>query len=130
MSHILTQLSRRAVRARSRNELVRDVVWLAHAGRGLEALGARWLAELDRRPQGGPHELADHCVELLQLALHATSGAAHAQLRTARLLDRRGGSRKLAGVSGGNCQSSLGPPGARVWLGTSPEPRRGRRRRA
>jgi transcriptional regulator with XRE-family HTH domain len=36
----------------------------------------------------------------------------------------------LAGVSGGNCQSSLGPPGARVWLGTSPEPRRGRRRRA
>ncbi len=61
-----------------------DLYWMARQQRALEAMQARWLAELDKRdtdPLDGSAEL------WLQHNLRQTSNAAYAQVRTARQLE-------------------------------------------
>ena len=65
-----------------------DLRWLATRQRALEAMQARWLAELDRRRE--ERELPDDptgCAPWLQQHLHLTANAAYAQIRTARQLE-------------------------------------------
>ena len=66
-----------------------DIAWLASVQRAAEAMSARWLAALDRRvhevPDGDP---INRTATWLHDTLHLTPGAAHAQLRTARTLER------------------------------------------
>src|SRR5215472_4955362 len=64
-----------------------DLRWFAAQQRALEAMSARWLAELDRREQTGPPDFEPHCTRWLCNELKFTSNAAYAQLRTARALD-------------------------------------------
>lgn len=65
-----------------------DLRWFAMQQRRLEALSARWLAELDRREeQDGPEDELRRCTAWLTDALKMTSSAAYAQVRTARALD-------------------------------------------
>ena len=66
-----------------------DLRWFATQQRALEAISARWLAELDRREQAGSQDLAPHCTRWLSEELKLTANAAYAQLRTARALDGR-----------------------------------------
>ena len=66
-----------------------DLRWFAAQQRALEAMSARWLAELDRREQTGPPDFEPHCTRWLCNELKFTSNAAYAQLRTARALDGR-----------------------------------------
>ncbi|HYW27870.1 MAG TPA: DUF222 domain-containing protein [Terriglobales bacterium] len=65
-----------------------DLRWFALRRRALEAMEARWLAELDRRwhEEGRPEEALNGCAPWLQEQLQLTPGAAHAQVRTARQL--------------------------------------------
>src|SRR5256885_9800108 len=71
-----------------------DLYWMAGQQRALEAMQARWLAELDKRdtdPLDGSAEL------WLQHNLRQTSNAAYAQVRTARQLEEPArGRRRLA----------------------------------
>ena len=72
----------------SKDSLREDLRWLAEAQRSVEALSARWLAELDRRTQEQPWTECDGSLtEWLGKALQLTPGAAYAQVRTARTLD-------------------------------------------
>ena len=67
-----------------------DMRWFETQQRALEALKARWLAELDRREQreDGPDDGEfRRCAGWLSDELKMTSNAAYAQLRTARALD-------------------------------------------
>jgi hypothetical protein len=67
----------------SAQRLRADLYWMSRQQRALEAMQARWLAELDRRdtdPLEGSAEL------WLEQNLGATSNAAYAQVRTARQL--------------------------------------------
>ncbi|HYW28120.1 MAG TPA: DUF222 domain-containing protein, partial [Terriglobales bacterium] len=66
-----------------------DLRWFATQQRALEAMSARWLAELDRREQTAPEDNLPHCTRWLSEELKLTSNAAYAQLRTARALDGR-----------------------------------------
>ncbi len=64
------------------------VLRLARLQRALEAVGARWLAELDRRvQQQAPPDSLRSTSLWLEDALHLTSSAAYAQLCTARQLE-------------------------------------------
>src|SRR6266545_422280 len=64
------------------------VLRLARLQRALEAVGARWLAELDRRvQQQAPPDSPRSTSLWLEDALHLTSSAAYAQLCTARQLE-------------------------------------------
>src|SRR5215467_8862770 len=72
----------------STDSLRDDLRWFACQVRALEALGARWLGELDRRVQD--HAEPDPMgplVEWLHQTLSITPGAAYAQVRTARTLE-------------------------------------------
>ena len=60
-----------------------DLRWFAAQQRALEAMQARWLAELDRRDDGDRESSA----RWLQDNLRLTSNAAYAQVRTARQLE-------------------------------------------
>jgi hypothetical protein len=63
-----------------------DLKWLTRQQRALEAISARWLAELDQRRDGlgcGP----DSCTEWMTSTFNVTPNAAYSQLRTARVLD-------------------------------------------
>jgi hypothetical protein len=60
-----------------------DLRWLAAQQCALEALQARWLAELDRR-----HDEHESSTLWLQENLGLTSGAAYARVRTARQLEQ------------------------------------------
>jgi hypothetical protein len=63
-----------------------DLKWLTRQQRALEAISARWLAELDQRRDGlgcGP----DSCTEWMTDTFNVTPNAAYSQLRTARVLD-------------------------------------------
>ena len=72
----------------SKDSLREDLRWLAEVQRSVEALSARWLAELDRRTQEQPWTECDGSLtEWLGKALRLTPGAAYAQVRTARTLD-------------------------------------------
>jgi len=65
-----------------------DIEWMVRQQRALEAMAARWLAELDRRVEDRQHDdLLVSCAEWLHDTLHLTHSAAHAQLRTARALE-------------------------------------------
>jgi hypothetical protein len=65
-----------------------DVKWFAMQQRALEALSARWVAELDRRDQAeAPDDELRHTARWLCDELQMTSNAAYAQIRTARALD-------------------------------------------
>ncbi|MDQ6773173.1 MAG: HNH endonuclease [Candidatus Dormibacteraeota bacterium] len=68
------------------NTLRADLRWLARVRTELEAMSARWLAALDRGEQEGGPDALQPCTQWLQDALHLTSSAAHAQVRTARQL--------------------------------------------
>src|SRR5215469_3797561 len=72
----------------STDSLHSDLEWFASVQRALDALSARWLAELDRR-QHEDHDPdpAGPCVQWLHERLHFTPNAAYAQLRMARLLE-------------------------------------------
>jgi Domain of unknown function (DUF222) len=72
----------------SANAVRDDLRWFQTQVRKLEALSARWLAELDRREQrdGGPQGELRRCSTWLADALKLTSNAAYAQVRTARAL--------------------------------------------
>ena len=61
-----------------------DLRWFAAQQRALEAMQARWLAELDRREDPEHHQSS---TLFLQDHLHLTANAAHAQVRTARQLE-------------------------------------------
>ena len=63
-----------------------DIRWFAAQIGALEALSARWLAELDRRVQGDDRGPFDTCSWFLQESLHLSSNAAYARIRTARQL--------------------------------------------
>jgi len=63
-----------------------DIRWFAVQIGALEALSARWLAELDRRMQGDDRGPFDTCSWFLQESLHLSSNAAYARIRTARQL--------------------------------------------
>ena len=64
-----------------------DLRWFIHVQRALEAVAARWLAELDRRQPAAPLEDPSSAGWWLQENLRLTSNAAYAQVRTARQLD-------------------------------------------
>jgi len=63
-----------------------DMRWFATQQRALEAMSARWLAELDRRERDPDDDLRG-CTAWLRGELRLTSNAAYSQLRTARALD-------------------------------------------
>jgi hypothetical protein len=65
-----------------------DLRWFAMQQRALEAMSARWLAELDRREQQGPEDELRGCARWLCDELKLTSNAAYSQVRTARALDQ------------------------------------------
>jgi hypothetical protein len=79
--------------SRSSRRLRREVEWLVAQQRALEALSARWLAEIDRLDEVRRQEqvvpddpfLLAPC-RWLQDALNVTSNAAYAQIHTARQL--------------------------------------------
>jgi hypothetical protein len=60
-----------------------DLTWLVRQQRALEAITARWLAELDQRHDSRP----DSCTEWMTGTFNVTPSAAYSQLRTARVLD-------------------------------------------
>src|SRR5262245_11977334 len=62
-----------------------DIYWMAKQQRALEALQAKWLAELDRRDD--PDPLAGAPTWWLRENLRVTSNAAYAMVRTARQLE-------------------------------------------
>src|SRR5262245_24406670 len=64
-----------------------DLRWFATQQRALEAMSARWLAELDRRERDAPDDERRSPVRFLCDSLGLTANAAQAQLRTARALD-------------------------------------------
>src|SRR5262249_6604360 len=75
----------------SRGTLRDDLAWLSRVQRCVEAMSARWLAELDRLEQEGPLSPAKPeegvtCNLWLQENLHLTHNAAYSQIRTARHL--------------------------------------------
>src|SRR5215470_4264190 len=66
-----------------------DLKWFATQQRCLEAMSARWLAELDRREQlasEGSEDDHQSCARWLSETLKLTPNAAYAQVRTARML--------------------------------------------
>ncbi len=63
-----------------------DLKWFATQQRALEAMSARWLAELDRREQQASAADLDSCTRWLCDTLRLTPNAAYAQVRTARML--------------------------------------------
>jgi hypothetical protein len=65
----------------STDSLREDIRWLTKIQRSVEAITARWVAELDDRP---PH--GDPCHLWMERALQLTPGAAPAQIRTAHRL--------------------------------------------
>jgi hypothetical protein len=71
----------------STDSLCQDILWFATQQRALEAIGARWLAELDRRLQQAPPDPLVSCVEWLQDTLHITNSAAYGQVSSARRLE-------------------------------------------
>ena len=77
------QLSSKALRE--------DLRWFATQQRALEAMSARWLAELDRRERQAPAPEDDlrACTRWLCDELKMTSNAAYARVRTARALDEK-----------------------------------------
>src|SRR5262245_45148309 len=72
----------------STDSLRHDILWFATQHRALEAISARWLAELDRRERQAPPDPLGSCLAWLQDTLHLSSSAACGQLRTARRLDQ------------------------------------------
>jgi len=64
-----------------------DLRWFATQQRALEAMSARWLAELDRRERDAADDDLRGCTAWLRGELRLTSNAAYSQLRTARALD-------------------------------------------
>jgi Domain of unknown function (DUF222) len=64
-----------------------DLKWFAGQQRALEAMSARWLAELDRREPQSIHEDLRAPARWLCDELKLTSNQAYAQIRTARALD-------------------------------------------
>src|SRR5215472_16008701 len=72
----------------STDSLHSDLEWFASVQRSLDALSARWLAELDRRQhEDDDPDPAGPCVQWLHERLHLTPNAAYAQLSLARLLE-------------------------------------------
>ena len=65
-----------------------DIRWFAIQQRALEAMSARWLAELDRREREAGPDPVNSCVHWLQDTLHLTNGAAYGQVRNARRLEQ------------------------------------------
>src|SRR6266567_2177937 len=59
----------------STDRLRDDLRWFATQQRAIEAMQARWLAELDRRDDPEPHQSS---TLFLQDHLHLTANAAHA----------------------------------------------------
>src|SRR5262245_4473307 len=72
----------------STDSLRQDIQWFAAQQRALEAISARWLAELDRRERQAPTDPLNSCVAWLQDTLHLTNSAAYGQVRAARSLDQ------------------------------------------
>jgi len=72
-----------------KNILRDDLAWLSRLLRGVEAVSARWLAELDRQEHEGPPDRSSNCSLWLQEELHLTSNAAYSQIRIARLLEQQ-----------------------------------------
>ena len=68
----------------STERLRADLHWMAMQQRALEAMQARWLAELDKRDSDPLNGSAERW---LQQNLRQTSNAAYAQVRTARQLE-------------------------------------------
>ena len=64
-----------------------DLRWFATQQRALEAMSARWLAELDRREPASVHDDLRAPARWLCDELRLTSSQAYAQIRTARALD-------------------------------------------
>src|SRR5215467_9937416 len=64
-----------------------DLRWFATQQRALEAMSARWLAELDRREKEAADDERRSPVRFLCDSLGLTANAAQAWLRTARALD-------------------------------------------
>lgn len=95
-----------------KNVLRDDLAWLSRLLRGVEAVSARWLAELDRQEHEGPPDRSSNCSLWLQEELHLTSNAAYSQIRIARLLEQLPRtSRRCARArsTGSRCQSYAGP---------------------
>src|SRR5215831_17326939 len=63
-----------------------DLKWLVRQQRSLEAISARWLAELDGRREPSPGD-PERCTQWLADTFQLTAGAAYSQLRTVRVLD-------------------------------------------
>src|SRR5262245_10554585 len=72
----------------SSDSLRQPILWFVTQQRTLEAISARWLAELDRREQQAPPDPSASCVAWLQDSLHLSNSAAYSQLRSARKLEQ------------------------------------------
>ena len=81
-----------------------DLRWFTSIQRALEAIAARWLAELDRRERAAPGEEPSSASQWLQETLTLGPGAAYARLRTARQLQ------ELPRTAGALRRGELGVP--------------------
>src|ERR1041385_362272 len=81
----IAELDECALHELSSDRLRADIYWMAKQQRALEAMQARWLAELDKREP----DLADGAATWwLQERMRVTPNAAYAQVRTARQLEQ------------------------------------------
>src|SRR5262249_29139860 len=83
----LSVIGRGQVDELSVDSLKDGIHWCASIQARVEAIKARWLAELDRRDRADVNGIGGPLPDWLADTLHISPGAAYAQTRTARTLD-------------------------------------------